>query len=198
MKVAFLLESGLFFIPISAERLRTMKNIDKFRNALDVSINKLSIDALVHEICNKPEYLKDMHQLISDEKQAVSWRAIWVCEKVSELYPSWFAPLYNDILQRLLVCRHEGSKRLLLSILYNIPAPTPIPVDLLNYCLDHMLSPKESIGVQALSIRMAYKLCKLEPELLKELQLILENTDTEYYSSSVRSAIRNIFKKIKK
>ena len=58
--------------------------------------------------------------------------------------------------------------------------------------------PQESIGVQALSIRMAYQLCKSEPELLKELQLILENADTEYYSTGVKTTIRNILKKINK
>ena len=175
-----------------------MDKINEFRNKLNVSISKLSIDALVQEICNQPKYLKDIYQLISDEKQVVSWRAIWTCEKVSELHPDWFIPLYNDILQPILACCHDGSKRLLLSILYNIPVPTPVPVDLLNYCLEHMLSPQESIGVQALAIRMAYKLCKQEPELLKELQLILENTDTEFYSVGVKTTIRNTIKKIRK
>lgn len=174
-----------------------MDKKDKFRNALDVPIHKLSIDALVQDICNQPESLKDMYQLISDGKTVVSWRAIWVCEKVSELHPGWFVPFYNDILQHLLVCGHDGSKRLLLSILYNIPVPASLPVDLLNFCLDHMLSPQESIGVQALSIRMAYQLCKGEPELLQELRLILENTDTEFYSTGVRTTIRNILKKIR-
>lgn len=175
-----------------------MNKADEFRKALAVPIHNLSIDALVQEICSRPEYLEDMYRLTSDEKQTVSWRAIWACEKVSEIHPGWFVPLYDDILHKLLICRHDGSKRLLLSILYNIPVPTPIPVDLLNYCLDRMLSPQESIGVQALCIRMAYKLCKQEPELLKELQLILENTDTEFYSTGVRTTIRNTLKKINK
>ena len=70
-------------------------------------------------------------------------------------------------------------------------------VDLLNYCLDHMLSPQESIGVQALSIRIAYLLCRKEPELLQELQLILENTELDFYSTGVRTTVRNTLKKIR-
>ena len=80
---------------------------------------------------------------------------------------------------------------------YNIPIPNPISVDLLNYCLDHMLSPQESIGVQALSIRIAYLLCRKEPELLQELQLILENTELDFYSTGVRTTVRNTLKKIR-
>ena len=127
----------------------------------------------------------------------MSWRAIWVCEKLSEIHPGWFILLYDEIIQRLIDCTHDGSKRLLLSILYNIPIPTPISVDLLNYCLDHMLSPQESIGVQALSIRIAYLLCRKEPELLQELQLILENAELDFYSTGVRTTVRNTLKKIR-
>ena len=175
-----------------------MEKIDEYRNILAMPLCKLSIDKLVQEICLHPEYLKDIYRLISDDKIVVSWRAILACEKVSEKHPGWFVPLLDDIIQRLLVCKHDGSKRLLLSILYNVPASDPVSVDLLNYCLDHMLAPQESIGVQALSIRMAYQLCKSEPELLKELQLILENADTEYYSTGVKTTIQNILKKINK
>ena len=89
-------------------------------------------------------------------------------------------------------------QRLLLSILYNLPVTAPVSVELLNYSLDHMLSLQESIGVQSLSIRMAYRLCKHEPELLSELKLILEHANTEFYSTGVKTAIRNILKKIKK
>ncbi len=60
-----------------------------------------------------------------------------------------------------------------------------------------MLSPQESIGVQALSIRIAYLLCRQEPELLQELQLILENTELDFYSTGVRTTVRNTLKKIR-
>ena len=120
-----------------------MEKITEFRNTLAVPIHKLSIDSLVQEVCLCPEYFEDIYRLTYDEKQTVSWRAIWVCEKLSEIHPGWFILLYDEIIQRLIDCTHDGSKRLLLSILYNIPIPTPISVDLLNYCLDHMLSPQE-------------------------------------------------------
>lgn len=191
-------ESSTFSLHYLCGNIHDMEKIDEYRNILAMPLCKLSIDKLVQEICLYPEYLKDIYQLISDDKIVVSWRAIWACEKVSEKHPGWFVPLLDDIIQRLLACQHDGSKRLLLSILYNVPASDPVSVDLLNYCLDHMLAPQESIGVQALSIRMAYQLCKSEPELLKELQLILENADTEYYSTGVKTTIRNILKKINK
>lgn len=175
-----------------------MEKIDEFRAALAVPMRQLSIEKIMQDICLHPEYLEDMYQLISDEKTVVSWRAIWACEKVSEKHPGWFVPLQDDLIRRLLDCRHEGSKRLLLSILYNLPVSSPISIDLLNYCLDHMLAPQESIGVQALAIRMAYQLCKSEPELLKELQLILENADAEFYSWGVKATIRNTLKRIGK
>lgn len=174
-----------------------MEKIKEFREALAVPIGNLPIKRLTQEICHEPKYLNDIYRLISDEDTVISWRAIWVCEKVSEQHPGWFIPLQNDLIERLLTCRHDGSKRLLLSILYNLPVPNPLPVDLLNYCLDHMLSPQESIGVQALAIRIAYQLCKCEPELLKELQLLLENADIDLYSTGVKSAIRNTLKKIR-
>lgn len=62
--------------------------------------------------------------------------------------------------------------------------------------MDAMLSPQESIGVQSLAIRMAYRLCEPEPELLYELRTILESTETEMYSTAVKSAVRNTLKKI--
>ena len=185
-------------VPFSFFQDILMSKSEEFRKALDVPIRNLSVDVLVREICHQPECFEAMYRLMSDEKQSVAWRATWVCEKLSEIHPAWFIPLYDDLVYRLSDCKHQGSKRLLLSILYNLPVTAPVSVELLNYSLDHMLSLQESIGVQSLSIRMAYRLCKHEPELLSELKLILEHANTEFYSTGVKTAIRNILKKIKK
>lgn len=96
---------------------------------LDGPISKQSIEAIVQEVCTSPKYLEDIYRLIDDEKQTVSWRAIWACEKLSEIHPQCFVPLQEEFIGRLLKCKHDGFKRLLLSISYNMPVLLPIPID---------------------------------------------------------------------
>jgi hypothetical protein len=60
-----------------------------------------------------------------------------------------------------------------------------------------MLSPQEPIAIQALCMKMAYELCKKEPELLPEYKYILENAEPEYYSKGIQNVIRNTLKQLK-
>lgn len=173
-----------------------MDRITEFRKALTVPMAELDIASLVQSLSRNPEEFPDMYRLTSDADITASWRALWVCEKLSEIYPEWFASLQDELTERLLVCQHDGSKRLLLSILFNLPVAEPISVSLLNFCLDAMLSPDESIAVQALCIKIAYRLCIKEPELLHELRILLESSNMEFVSKAVNSTIRNTLKRI--
>ena len=109
-----------------------MEKITEFRNTLAVPIHKLSIDSLVQEVCLCPEYFEDIYRLTYDEKQTVSWRAIWVCEKLSEIHPDWFILLYDEIIQRLIDCTHDGSKRSYYLYCIIFPSLLQSPSDLLN------------------------------------------------------------------
>lgn len=168
----------------------------EYRKALDVPISQLETDRIVKEILDRPENFDNIYRLTSDDKLLVSWRALWICDKLCRQKPEWLIPFREELTGRLMSCGHDGSKRLLLSILYHAPTTKVPSVALLNFCLDAMLSPQESIGVQSLAIRMAYRLCEPEPELLYELRTILESTETEMYSTAVKSAVRNTLKKI--
>lgn len=88
------------------------------------------------------------------------------------------------------------NKAVRLSILYQLPVTGDFPVTLFDYCINHMLSPGESIAVQALCMKLAYKLCMQEQELLRELKVYLENAEPEYYSVGVRCTRKNILKRI--
>lgn len=63
-------------------------------------------------------------------------------------------------------------------------------------CFDHLLNPQDSIAVQALCIKLAYLLCRQQPELQQELQVILGNADATLYSSGVQSAIQSTLRKL--
>ena len=64
-----------------------MERIDEFRNALLVHISELNIEPMVKSLSLHPEELPDMYKLTFDNKLLVSWRALWVCEKLSEVHP---------------------------------------------------------------------------------------------------------------
>ncbi|MDL2291838.1 hypothetical protein LJB80_01655, partial [Bacteroides sp. OttesenSCG-928-F21] len=159
-----------------------MKRVTNFVELLSGPICKSYIDDIVNSVSHHPEDFYTLYALMNHSDIKVSWRSIWALEKLSEIHPDWFSNYQNEITERLIHCTHDGKKRLLLSILYNLPIPSPIQVHFLDYCLSHMLDLNESIGVQALAIKMAYKLCVTEPDLLYELKMYLENAESEYYS----------------
>lgn len=166
--------------------------------ALNAHNNPFPIGHLTSKIEQEPGSFPTLYALADASGSRTAYRALWVCEKLSEEHPEWFAPFYNELIEKLKQCPHEGSRRLLLSILFNLPVPPTLPVQLLNYCFDHMLLPQESIAVQALSIKTAYRLCQQEPDLLNELKTVLENAETEYYSPGVQAAIRSTLRKLKR
>lgn len=93
---------------------------------------------------------------------------------------------------------HEGTKRLILSILNRLPVTKPISIPFLNACFTGMFSPEEPAAVQTLYMKQSYRLCMEEPELLPELQMLLESTNPEYYSTAVRTARKNMLLRINK
>ncbi len=173
-----------------------MERIIDFEAKLSSTLSRSVIDAIVASVQSYPEDFERLYSLVTNKETKLSWRAAWACEKLSELSPEWFIPKYDEIVCLTLSMKHSGTKRLLLSILYNLPVPAEFPVELYNFCLEKMLSPDEAIAVQGLCIKLAYKIALKEPELLGEIRLYLENAETEYFSTGVKNCIRNVLKKI--
>ncbi len=173
-----------------------MERITDFEAKLSSTLSRNFVDAIVESVLFYPEDFEPLYSLVTNKETKLSWRAAWACEKLSELTPEWFIPKYDEIVSLTLSMKHSGTKRLLLSILYNLPLPAEFPVELYNFCLEKMLSPDEAIAIQALCIKLAYKIALKEPELLSEIRLYLENAETEYFSTGVKNCIRNVLKKI--
>lgn len=174
----------------------TAMDKEMLQNALCVHISQFSASQLAWEIEQKDELFHTLYNIAMADDSSTANRALWVCEKLSEKHPSLFAPCYDELTDRLLTSNNDTARRLLLSILFNLPIPTPLPIHLLNYCFDHLLNPQDSIAVQALCIKLAYQLCRHQPELQQELQTILENAEATFYSPGVQSAIRSTLRKL--
>lgn len=173
-----------------------MERITDFRPMLVQRFGKNFVSEIVAYIGQYPEDFTLLYPLIVDAEEKTAWRAAWVCERLSEIYPDWFTIRYEEIAGTLFASPYTGLRRCLLSILHNLPVPTEFPIHLYDYCIRQMLLPDEAIANQALCIKLAFKLGCAEPELLEELKAYLQNAEPEYYSAAVKSVIKNTLKQL--
>jgi len=155
------------------------------------------VDHLVEVIFSNPEDFKIIYTLIFDSEEKVAWRAAWACQKISEKFPGWFTEKqFMELAAHAIYTSHAGLKRGCLSILYNLDLPDSIPVDFLNSCFEWMISPRSSIAVQALSMKILYKICSKEPDLINELRTYLESISPDDYSKGFNAARHKILKNL--
>lgn len=156
------------------------------------------VDYLAQEVFANPEDFGLVYQLIFDLDEKVAWRAAWACQKISEKHPEWFTEKHFDELAMCAMStNHGGLQRGCLSILLNLSFPTVIQVDLINACFEWMISQKSPVSVQALSMKILFRICKSEPDFKHELVAYLENLDFENYSAGFKSTRNNVLKALK-
>lgn len=73
-------------------RMTVTERTAEYRKALDVPISQLETDRIVKEILDRPENFANIYRLTSDDKLLVSWRALWICDKLCRQKPEWLIP----------------------------------------------------------------------------------------------------------
>ena len=58
--------------------------------------------------------------------------------------------------------------------------------DFLDFCMEHMVAGDEFPGVQTLCMKLAYRMCKLYPELMEEFMRIIDAMEIDYYKPAVK------------
>lgn len=168
-----------------------------YREYLSRPLSKYFLDELVSYIFENPSDFDDFYPLIFEYDKKIAWRAAWSCVKLSEQKPEWFTDHnFKEISILAITTFHGGLKRECLSILFNLPLPNPISVDLINACFEWMVAQKSPIAVQALSMKLLLRICQIEPDFKPELMATLENIDVENYSAGFKSTRNNVLKNL--
>lgn len=167
------------------------------RSKLSERLHAHNIHELVHYIQNDERLREEIYQLIFDEDDFVSYQALWVCTHFSSAEIEWLSQKQNVLINAALSCPHSGKRRLLLNLIYQQPVSDPPRVDLLDFCMERMISREEPTGVKSVCMKLAYELTHSIPELQQELRTLLEMMEPELLSPALRSAWRNVLKAIK-
>lgn len=141
---------------------------------------------------------QELYNLIYEQDDKLAYQAAWVLTHFSIQENEWLYNKQDELIDEVLVCKHPGKRRLILSLLFKQPIKTPPRTDFLDFCMERMLSKQELPGVQSLCMKLAYEMCRPFPELVMELRSILDIMEPHLLPTSMKTVRKNILKKIGK
>ena len=125
------------------------------RARLSERVHIENIREILHYIQAAERLREEIYRLIYDEDSIVSYQALWVCTHFSKPEVEWLSGKQNELIDAALTCPHSGKRRMLLNLLCQQPLADPPRVDLLDFCIERMVSRQEPPGVQSLCIKLA-------------------------------------------
>lgn len=165
-------------------------------------LHRLSMDE-INEICllvqgEQNHSLKEqLYQLTLDNDRRVAVNALWVFTHFAVVDNEWLYAKHDQLIDRCLKEQDATKLRLMLNLLLRQPyTEEDIRTDFIDYCLMQLTDPKSPYAVRALCIKLAYEQMRYWPELLNELRQTLELISCEPLSPGLRSAWRQVMKKL--
>ena len=164
--------------------------------------HRLSMDG-INDICllvqgEQNHSLKEqLYQLTLDNDRRVATNALWVFTHFSAVDNEWLYAKHDQLIDRCLKEEDATKLRLMFNLLLRQPyTEEDIRTDFIDYCLMRLTDPKSPYAVRAQCIKLAYEQMRYWPELLNELRQTLEMISCEPLSPGLRSAWRQVMKKL--
>lgn len=165
-------------------------------------LNRLS-QSDINELCalTKGEHndnlKEELYQLTLDSDRRVATNALWVFTHFSAADNEWLYAKHNQLIDRCLKEKDATKLRLMLNLLLRQSyTEEDIRTDFIDFCLMKLTDPKSPYAIRAQCIKLAYEQMKYWPELLNELRQTLEMISCEPLSPGLRSAWRQVMKKL--
>ena len=157
----------------------------------------------IHELCaltqgGRNNSLKEqLYQLTLDADRRVATNALWVFTHFALVDNEWLYAKHDQLIDRCLNEKDATKLRLMLNLLLRQPFDEEaIRTDFIDFCLTRLADPKSPYAVRAQCIKLAYEQMRYWPELLNELRQTLEMISCEPLSPGLRSAWRQVMKKL--
>lgn len=158
------------------------------------------IKLLCHTCCGQDGDMvkSELFSLFSDSDDRVGYNALWVFTHLTRADRLWLLPMRSRLIDMLFIEKHDGKRRLLLTLLEQLPTHTEdFRTDFFDYCLSKINS-TEPYAIRALCMKQAFAQCRLYPDLLFEFENEVDIMEYGALPPGLKSARRNIMKAIAK
>jgi hypothetical protein len=126
----------------------------------------------------------------------ITQRAAWALSLCVERVPGLLGPHLGPILDHLATPGvHDAAKRNTVRLLQFIDIPKRYRGSVVDICFGYLSSKKEPVAVKAFSMSVLKNLVQNEPDLRRELRLVIED-QLPYGSPAFRSRASKVLKEI--
>ena len=141
---------------------------------------------------------EELYQLTLDANRRVAINALWTFTHFAADDNVWLFAKHDQLIERAITEQDVTKLRLILTLLLRQPFDEEaIRTDFIDFCLVRLIDARAPYAIRALCIKLAYEQMKYWSELLNELRQMLDLISNEPLSPGLRSAWRQVIKKIK-
>ena len=140
---------------------------------------------------------EELYQLTLDANRRVAINALWTFTHFAADDNVWLFAKHDQLIDRCLNEKDTTKLRLILTLLLRQPFDEEaIRTDFIDFCLARITDARAPYAIRAQCIKLAYEQMRYWPELLDELRQTLEMISCEPLSPGIRSAWKQVMKKI--
>ena len=153
--------------------------------------NEVDAQAVYREVKRSGDFLGFTRQYMHSDDERVARNAFWSLTKATDKELSQLQTILNELIELAMTTPSSSVCRLSLNIIERLKMEEDdLRTDFLDFCLKHMADADELPGIQSISMKLAYRMCKFYPELLAEFKATLESMEPEFFKPAV-NCVRN-------
>lgn len=144
-------------------------------------------------------YQRQLASFVHSPEKRIANNAAWILSHISERDSVVLQPFLPDFVELSMQTDDDTLRRLLLTVLHNTSSGEVTQnATFLNFCLDRLTTPTTPTGIRATCLKLAYRHCRLYPDLMQELIGILQFMDREPLPPAITCLRNKILKEYKK
>ena len=151
-------------------------------------LGEADAQAVYREVCKTGDFAGFARQYAFNEDCRVARNALWTLTKATGKEIAQLQPMMDELIDQALKTDNSSVRRLSLNVIDMLEMKEEdLRSDLYDFCLEHAVDVEELPGIQAISMKIAFRISTFYPELMAELKRILEGMEIEYYKPAVKS-----------
>ncbi|MDQ3109450.1 MAG: hypothetical protein M3R17_06105 [Bacteroidota bacterium] len=144
---------------------------------------------------DKKRFAELVHLFLTDEYLVVQ-RAGWPIGDIAIKYPELIKPYIGKFVKLFLKKgMHEAMIRNVLRVMQFVDVPAKYHGEVVNACFDFLIKSEYPIAYKAFSMTVLFNITKKEPELKRELKIVIEEMMKEG-SPGIKARGRMVLKKL--